>query len=186
MKSPYLASVCGLLLAATLLSAQEPRLLPGPQKEHKWLEKFVGEWETDGEGIMGPDQGTFKCKGTIRSRMLGQLWVVSESTTETMGMPVSAVQTIGYDSERKKYIGSWVDSMTSYLWTYEGTVDPTGKILTLEAEGPHFTQAGKTAKYRDTYEFKTPDHIVATSSMLGEDGKWVTFMTGNARRKKKE
>ena len=43
---------------------------------------------------------------------------------------------------------------------------------------------GKLAKFRDTYEFKSADHIEATSSMQGEDGKWVQFMTGQIKRKK--
>ena len=36
---------------------------------------------------------------------------------------------------------------------------------------------GKKAKFRDTYEFKSPDHSEAMSSMLVEDGKRVRFMT---------
>ena len=58
------------------------------------------------------------------------------------------------------------------------------KLLTFEAEGPNFLTGGKTTKFRDTYEFKSADHIEATSSMQGEDGKWVEFMKGQMTRKK--
>ena len=74
--------------------------------------------------------------------------------------------------------------MMNHMCTYEGSVDETGRILTLDAEGPDFEVAGKTRKYRDAYEFKSADHIASTSSMLGDDGKWVVFMTGNMRRAK--
>ena len=97
---------------------------------------------------------------------------------------MTAVQTIGYDEAKKKYVGTWVDSMMNHLWRYEGSVDDSGKILTLEADGPNFMAAGKTTKFRDAYEFKSTDHIVATSSMRTDDGKWVTFMTGQVRRVK--
>jgi hypothetical protein len=54
---------------------------------------------------------------------------------------------------------------------------PQAKKTTFEAEGPNFMAEGKKAKFRDTNEFKSPDHSDAMSSMLGEDGKWVRFMT---------
>ncbi len=173
-----------ILFAASILVAQEVPKMPAPQKEHEWLRQFVGEWESASEASMGPGQPAMKCEGTINSRALGGFWVVSELKSEMMGIPITAVQTIGYDPQSKKYVGTWVDSMMDHMWTYQGTVDKTGKILTLEAEGPNLMQAGKLAKYRDVYEFKTQDHMVLSSSMQDEDGKWVTFMTGNARRKK--
>ena len=59
----------------------------------------------------------------------------------------------------------------------------SGKKLMLETEGPNYMAEGKPTKFRDAYEFKTPDLIIATSLMLNEEGKWVTFMTGTMRRK---
>jgi hypothetical protein len=39
------------------------------------------------------------------------------------------------------------------------------------------------AKYKDVVEFKSDDHRILSSHMLGDDGKWVTFMTAHYRRK---
>jgi hypothetical protein len=166
------------------LPAQEVPQFPQPTKEHQWLQKFVGEWETTAEGKMGPDQPVMTCKGTSTSRMLGGFWLITENDNEMMGMKINAMQTIGYDSTKKKYIGTWVDSMLNHMWEYEGSVDESGKKLTLEAEGPNLMAAGKTAKFRDAYEFKSPDHIEVTSTMQGDDGKWVQFMVGQLQRKK--
>lgn len=183
MKAASSFAMTLLLLMATLLTAQEPEF-PKPQKEHEWLLQFVGEWESESEASMGPGQPPLKCTGSAKTRMLGGFWVISEIKSEMMGSAVHAVQTIGYDTEAKKYTGTWVDSMINYMWKYQGSVDATGKILTLEAEGPNFMLKGRLTKFRDVYEFKSKDHIVATSLMQGEDGQWIQFMIGHIRRKK--
>lgn len=177
-----IAAVMVALQMNTLLPAQISELTV-PEKEHQWLQQFVGEWDTDSEGSMGPDQPPMKSSGTTRTRMLGEIWIVSEIQVEMQGSKMHAVQTVGYDPVRKKYVGTWIDSMINHMWKYEGTVDAAGTRLTLEADGPDFVVANKTTRYRDAYEFKTKDHIVATSSLLTDDGKWVTFATGNYRRR---
>lgn len=173
------------LVGGSALTAQEIPEFPKPSEEHQWLEKFVGEWKTECECSMGPGQKPVKSVGTISSRMVGAFWVINEMNSKMMEMPMRGVQTIGYDPEQKKYVGTWVDSMTNFMWHYRGTVDESGRKLTLSAEGPNFMAEGKTAQFRDAYEFKSPDHIIVTSSMQGEDGEWITFMSGDAKRIKK-
>ncbi len=172
---------CVSLNFVTALWAQEPEV-PKPVEQHQWLHHFVGDWDTLQEGSAGPDQPPMKCKGTMKSQMLGEFWVVNELQGDMMGTPMKGIQTIGYDEDKKKYVGTWVDSMMNHMWNYEGSVDSTGKILTLEAEGPNFMVPGKKTKFRDAYEVKSEGLIVATSSMLGEDGKWIVFMTGTMTR----
>jgi hypothetical protein len=42
--------------------------------------------------------------------------------------------TLGYDPEKKKYIGTWIDSMLNYMWKYEGTVDARARCLLSKAK----------------------------------------------------
>jgi hypothetical protein len=178
-----LTTAC-VLMASSSLVAQEAPAMPTPQKEHEWLKQFVGEWESElkSSGIPGLPEMT--CQGTIVSRPLGGFWISSRLKSDTPGMEMEGLQTIGYDPAAKKYVGTWVDAMGPHLWKYEGFVDPTGKILTLEADGPNFFSPGKMAKFRDIYEFSSPDRLLISSTIQGEDGKWVTFMKGEAKRVK--
>ena len=99
---------------------------------------------------------------------------------------MKSIQMIGYDTNKKKYVGIWADSMINHMWHYEGTVDETGKKLTLDAEGPSMAGDGKMTKYQDAYEFKDNDTIIATSSMQAQDGKWTVMMKGTAKRRKEK
>ena len=157
---------------------------PQPTKEHEWLKQFEGEWEATSKSIATPEQPAIECQATINNRMLGGFWVVSESRGEVSGAKMLSIQQIGYDHKQKKYVGTWIDNVMNHLWHYEGTVDASGKKLSLVAEGPNFMEGGKITKFRDSYEFKSPDLIASTAEILDEDGKWVTFMTGEAKRKK--
>lgn len=175
-------AACFLAFAGSQLVAQEFPEMPGPEKEHQWLQQFVGEWDSVAKASMGPDQPDMESKGTMSSHMLGDRWIVNKISGDMMGTQVLGLQTIGYDPTAKKYVGTWVDSMSNHMWKYEGTVDESGKKITLEAEGPNFMAEDRMTMFRDAYEFKSADHIVATSSMQDEEGNWVTFMTGDMHR----
>jgi hypothetical protein len=177
------ACLSALLAVAAARGKQEPPKTPPPVKEHEWLKQLVGEWETEGEITMDPSKLPLKNKGTESGKMIGGFWAMLETKAEFMGTPFNGVLTLGYDPEKKKYVGTWVDSTSGHLWTYTGSVDAAGKMLTLDSEGPSHDGPGKTAKYRETIEIKDKDHKVFTSS-IEKDGKWVTPLTVKCQRKK--
>lgn len=157
---------------------------PPPGEHHKWLDQLVGTWTVESE-MIAEGQPPMKFTGTDTVRSLGGRWVICELKSEVSDMgAMSAALTLGYNSKTGKYQGTWVDSVTDHLWVYEGTLDPTRKILTLEAEGPNMMDPTKgEMRYRDVIEFKSADHRTLTSSAL-VDGKWVQFVTANYRRTK--
>jgi hypothetical protein len=156
-----------------------------PHKEHHWLLKLVGEWTSEMEASMGPDQPPMKSKASESVRSLGGLWVVAEGQGDMPdGKPATMILTLGYDPQKKRYVGTWIGSMMTHLWIYDGELDPSEKVLTLNAEGPSMMNPDKMTKYKDVIEFINDDLRILTSHMLGEDGKWTHFMTAHYRRNK--
>jgi Protein of unknown function (DUF1579) len=183
-KAAIFSLMLGLVATAYRCHAQEIPEMPAPQKEHQWLNQLVGEWVTEGEIHMAPGMEPIKSTGTDTSRMLGGFWLVSDVKGDVMGMSMEAKLTIGYDTEKKKYVGSWVDSMTSYMWTYEGSVDESGKVLTLNTQGPCPQRGGQMGNFKEVIEIKNKDEHTFTSSIQEEDGKWTKMVSVSYRRKK--
>lgn len=154
-----------------------------PQKQHRWLQQLVGEWSFEVECIMGPDQPPSKSSGIEIVRSIGELWTVAEGRGEMPGCgPATTVMTLGYDPQKQRFVGTFVGSMMTYLWVYDGELDAAARVLTLNAEGPGMAGDGKMVRYNDVIEFKSDDHRVLTSQMLDEGGTWRRFMTAHYRR----
>jgi hypothetical protein len=155
-----------------------------PQKEHAWLQKLVGEWTSDMECVMGPDQPPMKSKGSEVTRSVGGLWTMGEGTGEMPdGSKATSVMTLGYDPQKQLFVGTFIASMMTHMWKYEGTLDASGKVLTLDTEGPGMSGDGKMMKYKDIITFVSDDHRILTSRIQGDDGEWTEFMTAHYRRK---
>lgn len=155
------------------------------QKEHLWLQQLVGEWTTEARMLMAPESAE-TCKGTESVRSLGGLWILAVGQGEMPGGgSATMLMTIGYDVEKKRYVGTWVGSMMTHLWLYDGELDSSGTVLTLNSEGPDMSPGavpGRLAKYKDVIEIKAADHRILTSSCLGADGEWQQFMRADYRR----
>jgi hypothetical protein len=144
-----------------------------PVDQHRWLKKFVGEWTT--ESSCGPDQ---VMRGRESARMLGDLWMSAEATSEMPGgTSATMVLTLGYDVTKKRFVGTWIGSMMSNLWVYDGSLDAGGRVLTLSSEGPSWDDPNKLATYRDVHEFISDNERTLTGMVLGEDGQWTPMMT---------
>lgn len=156
-----------------------------PQSEHRWLLRLVGEWRYETEAAMEPGKPPEKSTGTESVRSIGGLWIVAEGQGEMPGGgAATTMMTLGYDPHKQRYVGTWLGSMMTHLWVYDGELDAGERVLTLDTEGPNMAAEGTMARYKDVIEFKSDDHRVLTSHMLGDDGEWHHFMTANYRRQK--
>jgi hypothetical protein len=151
------------------------------REEHRWLQKLVGEWEyehsyTDGEG------NTHTARGRETVRALGDLWVLLEGSGDMPGGGTAQMlMTLGFDPGRERFVGTWVGSMMTHLWLYEGRLE--GDRLVLESEGPDMTGAGGTARYRDVVALEGSGERTLTGNVQGPDGGWTEMMTARYRRR---
>jgi hypothetical protein len=116
-------------------------------------------------------------------RSIGGLWTMGEGKGDAPdGTSVTSIMTLGYDPQKQRFVGTFIASMMTHMWTYEGTLE--GDTLTLDTVGPVFSgEPGKMTKYQDIVSFESDDHRILTSRMLGDDGKWTEFMSAHYRRK---
>jgi hypothetical protein len=155
-----------------------------PQKEHGWLKQLVGEWTYETECDGGPGNPPLKTTGSETVRALGDLWIVGDGQGEMPGGGAATMQiTLGFDPAKGRFVGSWIGSMMHHFWVYDGFLDESGTVLTLEAEGPSFAGDGGMATYRDIITIKSPDHRILTGNLRNADGSWTSFMTSHDRRK---
>src|SRR6266542_7081305 len=100
-----------------------------PQKEHQWLQKLVGEWTFEAEATMGPGKPTERAEGTESVRSLGGLWFLAEGQGEMPGGgAATTLMTLGYDPQKKRYVGAWIGSMMTHLWVYDGELDAAERV----------------------------------------------------------
>lgn len=166
-------------------AAEATPMMSEPQKQHQWLQKLVGDWVFEAEASPGPDQPSQKSTGSERVRSLGGLWFLAEGQGEMPGGgEARTLMTLGYDPRRERYVGTWVGSMMSHMWVYDGEVDAAERVLTLETEGPDMTGGKELVRYRDVIEFRSDDHRVLTAYVRRADGEWHDFMVAHYRRRR--
>lgn len=154
-----------------------------PVAQHRWLQRMIGEWKAEGTADAGPDKPPEKFEMTESVRGIGSLWVQGEGRGRMPdGSPTVMLITLGYDPVAQRFRGTWIGSMMTHLWIYEGTLDAGGTTLTLESEGPSFAGDGTMGRYRDVVELVNDDLRTLTSHVLQPDGSWTRFMTAHYRR----
>lgn len=140
-----LAALAACALASTAL-VQEMMQMPKPAPEHAQIQAGVGEWEGTVTTYLDPSgkPTVESAKETVTS--LGGFWVLSQFESKVMGGPYHGSGHFGYDPEKKKHVGTWVDSMSSQIAIMEGEVDPATKALVMRWKGPDPT--GKIVPHR--------------------------------------
>ena len=84
--------------------------------------------------------------------------------------PATSVMTIGYDPQKKRFVGSWFGSMMTHFWVYDGELDAAERVLTLNSDGPSMSGDGTLSKYQDEIEFKNDDLRTLTARVAHARG----------------
>jgi hypothetical protein len=175
MRTRLLALVGCILASSTLSRAAEPEM-PKPGPEHELLKKFVGDWDATVNFMGGEEKGS-----ATYTLGLGGFWLTETFTGDFGGQKFEGRGTTGYDPFKKKYVGTWIDSVSPTIMVMEGTYDKAANTLTDTGEG--IGPDGKLQKLKDVTEFADKDTIVFTMYSVA-DGKDQQMMKITYKRKK--
>jgi hypothetical protein len=187
MKSLFLAGA--FLLAVPFGCSTPGTLVPVTTGESQsstvptHLQAFVGAWTTVSEFQTEPGGPLQRSAGTAIGRSVGERWVLVEHSGTHFGTPFTGILVVGYDPQSRGYSGIWLDSLSSNLARYQGTVGPSGTLLTLHTQVPSAERPGTTDEIREEIEIRSPDYIVLTTKAKS-NSEWTTLVTVHYRRQK--
>jgi hypothetical protein len=167
-------ALCLLAVTATAgvvsTRADDPPPTPQPTAQHKLLAKDVGTWDASVKFWMGgPDSAPSESKGVETNTMLGGFWLISEFKGEFGGQPFEGRGQMGYDTNKNKYVVSWVDTMSSQIMLLEGDLDEKSHVLTMTGSGKG--PDGKPYEAKEVSEHKGDDTRVFTMYMKSDETK---------------
>lgn len=157
-----------------MIAAMAKYMTPGPQ--HKMLTSMAGTWAVAGKFWQkDATKPPMETTGTAEIKAMGDLWVTQDFSGSFMGKPFVGHGIDGYDLTKNKYVGTWVDSMGTYMMNSEGTADASGKVMTYTANDfdPMTT---KTGTVKEVVKIDSDKQHTMTMYKTGADGKDVKMM----------
>ena len=145
-----------------------------PGEAHKKLADMAGSWKTTSRmWPNGPDAPPVETSGTSEvAWVLEGRFLRQEIKGEMMGRPYSGIGFTGYDNMNKKYVSFWIDNTSTAMFTADGTLDQTGKVLTTvgKMDEPVTGEHDKSAMY--IYRMESKDkHIFEIHDLSLPQGK---------------
>lgn len=172
-----------MTILATLLLVLAQDMGPKPGKEHEVLKEFEGTWDVTTKFMMAPGQDPVVSKGKETCKLIaGGLFLVIDVDGEMMGGKFVGHGTMGYDTQKKKYTGTWIDSMATGVYLIEGTYDEKTRTLTEWMEGAD-PQSGQPMKMKMVHQIKDQDHR-SLKFLMTVDGKEIE--TGSIEYKRRK
>jgi hypothetical protein len=158
--------------------------MPKPGPEHDLFKHDEGTWDATVETFMAPGAAPMVSKGVETNTIgCGGLCLITDFKGEMMpGQTFHGHGTAAWDPAKKKYVGSWTDSMSTGIAIGESTYDAATKTVTGWMEGPDMT--GQVSKMRSVVQYTSDDARVFTMYGPGPDGKEVMGMRITYTRRK--
>lgn len=152
--------------------------MPQPTAEHRDIVKAAGMWEGTLTSYMPgqPDQVS-PAKETVEA--IGGFWTQAKFETSFGGQPYVGTGCVGYDSQKKKYVGTWIDSMSDFFALMEGERDAKTGALVMRYMAPDMA-TGKLVPQRIETTHGADSY---TSNFFMGEGEGVKTMTISMKRK---
>jgi hypothetical protein len=104
--------------------------MAAPGESHKVLDSLVGKWDTVTRLWMEPGKLAAETKGTAEVKwIMDGRYLQEETTGQIMGAAHKSVGVTGFDNFKKKYVKYWFDNMGTAIYSSEGFLDPSGKLV---------------------------------------------------------
>jgi len=101
-----------------------------PGAPHAMIAKGAGQWNCTIKAWMDPSAEPMTSKGTEQSEMIfGGRYLRSHFQGTMMDRPYEGMGTLGYDNAKKKYVGTWFDSMGTGIMAFEGDYNEQSKEM---------------------------------------------------------
>lgn len=154
-----------------------------PGEGHRFLEKLTGTWNASAKFWMKPGEPPMESTGTIVNEMvLEGRFLKSQYTSEFAGAPFQGLALDGFDNQKQKFVGMWIDSMSTAMFVFEGTCDEDAKVRTMIAEYVD-PATGQPAKMKGVTTWVGKDEHRYESWNTGPEGEYVKTMEAVYRRK---
>jgi hypothetical protein len=169
-----------VLLAAAAIAQEAAQELPPlmiPTPFHREMARDVGVWDAETTTWATPDAAPETGKGSETNEMLGGMWLLSHFQGEFMSGEFHGRAQIGYDPLKKKYVGTWVDSISPFLFTMEGDYDVAAHTLTMMMNGTS-AMTGQPETAKNVTRYIDDDNKVFEMHMPveGQEGQWWKMM----------
>ena len=198
MRSRILAATLVAAFTATLSFADDPKPQAGPgQAEmeammkaatpgdaHKKLGAMAGTFNAEVKMWMQPGAPPAGGAGVAENNWaLDGRFLEQHFTGNFMGMPFTGMGFTGYDNIKKKYVGTWMDTMTTSMMISTGTANADGKSYTFTStmDDP---MTGKSSPVKEIVTVVDNDHHTLEMWGAGPDGKMFKTMEIAYTRKK--
>jgi hypothetical protein len=167
MKKRHLLGIWLVLMGSGAV-AQEP---PTPEvtEHHKELAKEVGTWEGSMKMWMAPGPDPMESPVLETNTLMdGGLWIV----TNFEAGPFKGMGITGYDTAKEKYIGNWVDNMSTYMSVMRGKKNKDGDLqMHMIGRNP---MTGEDEKMKSVSKRVSDDEKVMTMFKAGDgEGEWI-------------
>ncbi|MFW6254888.1 MAG: DUF1579 domain-containing protein [Chitinivibrionales bacterium] len=104
-----------------------------PAEQHKMLASMAGSYDATIKNWTVQGEPPMESRGSSELRMiLGGRFLQEEHSSEMMGSMYNGMGITGYDNHTKKFVSTWIDSMSTSIMCFEGSASPDNTSFTME------------------------------------------------------